>query len=125
VRLPYNRADGERAVLDPAPWADAFGRKTPHQLPKALDYTSKGPKDPVLSTSILRYRRLGGMGAVTLTTVTIEDPTTGRRIELAWTPYGTSYRGARQHWRLFSPGYAETGAIGDFYDDAPGPFHAP
>ncbi len=125
VRLPYNRTDGERSVFTAASWTNDNGRLTPHYQPLPLDYDKKPSKYPVLTTSILRYRRLGGMGAVTVVTSTIEDQVTGRRVELTCTPYGTTYRGARQHWRLYSPAYAANDSIGDFYDDAAGPFYAP
>lgn len=125
VRLPYNLTDGERSMYTAASWLDHGGMMTPHYQPKALDLETKPGKYPLLTTTIMRYHRLGGIGSVTVTTSAIEDQITGTRIELVCVPLGTSFRGARQHWRLYSPGYAEPNAIGDFYDDAPGPFHAP
>jgi hypothetical protein len=93
--------------------------------PVTVDYGTRPDKYPVLATSMLRYRRMGGMGQLALAVVSVEDPVSGQKIELPCCTYGTTYRGARQHWRLYSPGYADQRAIGDFYDDAPGPLYAP
>jgi hypothetical protein len=56
------------------------------------------------------------------------------------TPMGTTYRGARQHWRLYSKGIGaattppvpsarfavpDITCIGDFYDEGDGPYYAP
>jgi hypothetical protein len=127
VRMPYNITDVERSVLDPAPWQNqATGAIAwPHFQNVAVDYTSKPGKYPILSTTILRYHRVGGTANVAVTTTTVEDQASGRRVMLVCVPYGTSYRGARQHWRLYSSAYADRNAIGDFYDDAPGPFYVP
>jgi hypothetical protein len=128
VRLPYNQTDVERSVLDGAAWQNqgnggAFA--WPHYQNVAVDYTSKPSRYPILATTMLRYHRLGGTTAVAVSTITVEDQASGRRVTMVCVPYGTTYRGARQHWRLYSAPYAQKNAIGDFYDDAAGPFYAP
>ncbi len=127
VRLPYNRSDGERSSFNAGSWSMRANRNVPIYTPTPLDFDTKPSKYPILSTTILRYHRLGGLALVTLATTSVEDPTTGRRVELSMTPLGTSFRGARQHWRLYSPAYTSTTAIGDFYgtDTAAGPFYNP
>ncbi len=125
VRLPYNMTDGEFARIDPAGWHQAGAQRVATYVPTALDYDSKPRDYPALETTILRYYRAGGQGTLTVVTSTITDAISGKRVELVSSPYGTSYRGARQHWRLYSPGYADGNAIGDFYDPMPGPLHAP
>jgi hypothetical protein len=127
VRLPYNRSDAERSDFTAASFVLRENRQIPVYTPAPIDRESKPSKYPILSTSILRYHRLGGLALVTLAIVSVEDPITGKRVELSMTPYGTSFRGARQHWRLYSPAYIAPGAVGDFYgnDTAAGPFYHP
>jgi hypothetical protein len=125
IRLPYNVTDQDRCSLLRTTPGGANGYDIPYSNPSPLDYTDKPAKFPVLTTDTLRYYRVGGTSAVYVTVTTVEDQASGRRVELLCVPYGTTYRGARQHWRLYSPGYAANGAVGDFYDDAPGPFYAP
>jgi hypothetical protein len=118
VWLPFNLTDADRRKPDVA------GTLRVASL-KPLDYTSKPAKAPVMSTSILRYGRSGGGADITVARVTVERPETGRKIELTFTAFGTTFRGARQHWRLYSPAMDprgtvpaaddEDGPIGDFY----------
>jgi prepilin-type N-terminal cleavage/methylation domain-containing protein len=145
VWLPYNATDVERrdpiggVPVPPAnylsPTTSTFANIQP------LDYTSRPPDAPVMSTSIMRYGRIAGAYDLTVTRVTVEDPISGRKVEMTSMPFGTTYRGARQHWRLYSPGIGATTAapptghrfdlppnaecIGDFYDPTNGPYYVP
>lgn len=145
VWLPYNTTDYERAEpvagtsIAPTATTPAGSRA---QL-RALDLTTKPKQAPIMQTSILRYGRVAGSYDLTVTRVVVEDPITARKIELTCMPFGTNYRGARQHWRLYSPAWLETAAnpsaghlldipsdscIGDFYDVGPtsaGPYYVP
>jgi prepilin-type N-terminal cleavage/methylation domain-containing protein len=139
VWLPYNATDADRAQptvgTDVAPTTGTFA------LPKPLDYKSKPTQVPVMKTSIMRYGRIAGSQDMTVTRVTIEDPISGRKTELTTMPFGTTYRGARQHWRLYSRDFVPTAGlavspghrfancsddcIGDYYDTAAGPYYVP
>ncbi len=137
VWLPYNTTDYERC--DPiggtstAPTTDVTAQIRP------LDYTTKPIQAPVMKTSIMRYGRVAGSQDLTVTRVTVEDPVTARKVELTCMPFGTTFRGARQHWRLYSapltpqgpiaPGHrfanSSDACIGDFYDTGAGPYYVP
>ena len=124
VRLPYNITDGESAnIYLPSVQYYMWGQTSPSYTPAPLDYDSKPPQYPSMETTMLRYFRAGGQGQLIVTTASIQMPN-GTRIDLPCTPYTTSYRGARQHWRLYSAQYSDHNAIGDFYDTAAGPFYA-
>jgi prepilin-type N-terminal cleavage/methylation domain-containing protein len=138
VWLPYNATDAERADPDTG---TAIAPLTTDTLSatRKLDYTSKPVQSPLMSTAIMRYGRVSGAQDLTVTRVTIEDPATGRKVELSCMPFGTNFRGARQHWRLYSKGLASVAAppvghrfgypdkecIGDFYDSNQGPYYVP
>jgi hypothetical protein len=135
VWLPYNETDVDRADPDAgtavAPAADQ------RTVLGKFDYTTKPSDSPTLSTSIFRYGRVGGLQDLCVARVAIDCPD-GHRIELPIIPLGTNYRGARQHWRLYSKGIGGSGpapipgarfavpninCIGDFYDEANGPYY--
>jgi len=122
VRLPYNITDGEVATIAPGSWPNGFG--TPAMIPKPLDYQTKPADYPTMETSMVRYFRAGGAGELVITTTSLQLPN-GSHIDLPCTPFTTTLRGARQHWRLYSPQYSDPMAIGDFYDPKAGPFYAP
>lgn len=128
VRIPYNISDVDRAGSSKMPW-----RITGDRAP--FDYTSKPDNLPILKTNIVRYFNMGGKGTLTALVSTVESPS-GNKIELLFTASGTTYRGARQHWRLYSPGIANDdrtvppapeNAIGDFYGSnvGAGPYYVP
>jgi hypothetical protein len=87
----------------------------------------------------MRYGRIAGSFDITVVRVTIDDPISSKKTELTCMPFGTTYRGARQHWRLYSPaltpvaaaapghrfGNASDDCIGDFYDVGAGPYYVP
>ncbi len=124
-RLPYNISDGDRTIPARATVDSTRTVYVPHYAETPLDLDNKPSAYPVLSTSILRYRRFGGVGGLTVATSVVEDRLSGKRLELVCVPYGSSFRGARQHWRLYSPAFSDANAIGDFYDTSAGPFYAP
>ncbi|MBA2479459.1 MAG: prepilin-type N-terminal cleavage/methylation domain-containing protein [Planctomycetes bacterium] len=62
----------------------------------APDLGSKGASTPSLATSVLRFRQKGSDKAIC--TIHVQDPTTGRVVELGGTMLGATLRGARQHW---------------------------
>ena len=124
VRLPYNLTDGEFADVDVATERDdPWGATSPGYIPRPLDYETKPAAYPTMETSMVRYYRAGGQGQLVVTTTSIQLPD-GLRLDLPCTPYTTSLRGARQHWRLYSAPYSNANAIGDFYDTTAGPFYA-
>jgi len=123
VRLPYNITDGEFADVDVSTERDdMWGATSPGYIPRPLDYETKPPSYPTMETSMIRYYRAGGQGQLVVTTTSIQLPD-GQRLDLPCTPYTTSVRGARQHWRLYSATYSDPNAIGDFYDTSAGPFY--
>jgi len=125
VRLPYNLTDGEFADVNLATEQDnPWGATSPGYIPRPLDYETKPASYPTMETSMIRYYRAGGQGQLVVTTTSIQMPN-GLRLDLPCTPYTSSVRGARQHWRLYSPQYSDFNAIGDFYDTAAGPFYVP
>jgi hypothetical protein len=132
VWLPYNQTDFDRYL----PSTGTLAAPTSSQaLIQPLDYTSKPASAPIMKTSIMRYGRLCGSQDLTVTIVSVEDPLTGKKTELTCNPFGTTYRGARQHWRLYAPAltvaqgspgmrfgaYAD-GCEGDYYDVQKGPY---
>ncbi len=150
VWLPYNTTDFERAEPADFPVGTSMAPKTKwYALPRAIDTESKPKQAPGMKTGIMRYGRVAGSQDLTVIRVTIDDPISGKKTELCCMPFGTTFRGARQHWRLYSPAlqfqpagptlpghrYAPTpgnGArndlpIGDFYDTrpTPGPYYVP
>jgi prepilin-type N-terminal cleavage/methylation domain-containing protein len=58
--------------------------------------TDKPEDVPALSTTILRYRHCGADKA--LCQIRVQDPATGRVLDLSFTTVGSTFRGARQHW---------------------------
>jgi hypothetical protein len=78
-----------------------FGSQTVH-LPS--NHTDACPPDvadhpkgmPTMSTGIMRYRYRSLDKA--MCTVRMQDPTTGRTVDMGYTMVGTTLRGARQHW---------------------------
>ncbi|MBA3707309.1 MAG: hypothetical protein H0W83_00650 [Planctomycetes bacterium] len=77
--------------------------------------TNKATSTPSLSTGIIRYRYRSYDKA--LCSVRVQDPTTGRVIELGFTLVGTTLRGARQHWGWKTEYDAPTiRKIGDLYE---------
>ncbi len=138
VWMPFNPTDVERADPDTGTALNP-GNNIRSTLGK-LDYVSKPPNAPVLTTTMFRYLRVAGAGDLTVARVSIDNPD-GHRVELTLTPFGTTYRGARQHWRLYSKGIGadninpplpasrfslvDKTCIGDFYDETNGPYYVP
>lgn len=135
--LPYNRTDAERSDPDTGtainPGSDA------RTTLGSLDFRSKPADMPALTTSLFRYMRVAGAQDLTVARIAIDSPA-GHRIEMTLTPFSTTYRGARQHWRLYSKGIGgietppmpghrfalpDKACIGDFYDEADGPYYVP
>ena len=136
VWLPYNLTDVDRA--DPDSGTAVFPGTDARSVLGQFDYTNKPADSPTLTTSIFRYGRVGGLQDLCVARVTIDCPD-GHRIELPIIPLGTNYRGARQHWRLYSKGIgclpappipgarfalSDITCIGDFYDEASGPYYS-
>ncbi|MFM2089764.1 MAG: hypothetical protein RLZZ127_253 [Planctomycetota bacterium] len=94
VRLPWNTTDWERRASA-----------------NFLDLTSKPDDMPILKTALVRYQRVACTD-VTIPTVIIENPESGKRVEIRWTMATTTLRGARQHWSAMYPG-----TMGDAYVD--------
>jgi hypothetical protein len=150
VWLPYNTTDYERAEPSDFPNGTSIKPKASwFALPRDLDTESKPSQVPSMKTGIMRYGRVAGSQDLTVIRVTIDDPISGKKTELTCMPFGTTFRGARQHWRLYSPplSFQAAGAtlpghrfgvptptgprndmpIGDFYDTTPiaGPYYVP
>ncbi len=138
VWLPYNTTDADKAEPDAgSSWAPTSSSN------KATlgnwDLVSKPPQSPTLTTAMVRYGKVMGASDLLIIRVTVADPVNGRTIELSCTPTTTSFRGARQHWRLYSPAYTTTGGVpaggrfapaaypcaGDYYDWGAGPYYVP
>ena len=81
---------------------------------------------PLLRVSNFRYRYYGG--DICNVAVRLEQPSFGRVINLGFSVFGTTFRGARQHWALrtwgqqigmttnaLEPGNPTRPAMGDFY----------
>jgi hypothetical protein len=77
--------------------------------------SEKSQTTPSLSTGIIRYRYRSFDKA--LCSVRVQDPTTGRVMELGFTLVGSTLRGARQHWGWKTNYDAPTAKkIGDKYE---------
>ncbi|MBA3707583.1 MAG: prepilin-type N-terminal cleavage/methylation domain-containing protein [Planctomycetes bacterium] len=78
-----------------------YGSRTVH-LPRNLtddpapNLTDKAESSPTMSTEILRFRYRSLDKAQC--SVRVQDPISGRVIELGYTTVGSTLRGARQHW---------------------------
>ncbi|MBA2480973.1 MAG: prepilin-type N-terminal cleavage/methylation domain-containing protein [Planctomycetes bacterium] len=80
--------------------------------------SDRSPSTPAMSTGIMRYRHRSLDKAIC--TVRVQDPTTGRVLELGYTMVGTTLRGARQHWGWKTNIDRPTAKkIGDMYSNVP------
>jgi prepilin-type N-terminal cleavage/methylation domain-containing protein len=139
--LPYNITDLDRK--EPSSGTDLAPTSTTKNQLAQLDYVSKPTQAPVMSTTIMRYGKVGGCQEMCVVRVSVDDPVSGRKIDLTCIPYGTTFRGARQHMRLYSPALSTTTSsspgmrfapppqaanpandpAGDYYDNGAGPYY--
>lgn len=114
IRIPYNLSDANRPAYRPNPALDPTVMANWRPLQDRLDLASKPRQSARMSTHILRLHEVLG-GELVVHRVRVE-PADGRVIELVFSHGTSTWRGARQHWRLRHALDPTQAPIGDYYE---------
>ncbi|MDA3961163.1 MAG: prepilin-type N-terminal cleavage/methylation domain-containing protein [Planctomycetota bacterium] len=108
VHLPFNRSTRMGGFA-----SSGMDRASLNSQARSLDYLTKPDDAPILSTTSLRFNKLKGSD-LALQRVMVDNVETGQLIMITFSALGTTYRGARQHYRV--AGEALGYDMGDWYE---------